>query len=958
MGISRAKLCLFIILAAIIIYLPVVSSVSAAEQDSAKVQALRQTGKQLLDVGSEQYRRGKYDTARVTVNKAAVYKEYLIASDAAKLDELLGKLNSQSPKTVVVSPVAETTPVTQSSVQSAQPVQPVQQTPGVVVSEPIQISTQTGQNDVNVNGDSINVNNQGIEFVPVDSCDVQQPSSNLPPAVSVQTDVNGQFIMPAPTPTPESDVEGAVDENTVSQPQPLTPETPASEMEDAKENYIEVIKQKQRIQQSYTKSIVNEAVARAKEYAGKEEFAKAKDEISNATSVVERNKLLLGETDYSQYTATLSQLLQEVNTRQTEVEAEKAQKAKDEAQASQEKLRTQQAADRQKRIQDLLTHAAEYQEQQRYQEALAQVETLLVIDPTNREALRTQATLEDIINLRRQLEIKKEMGKEEEKLFVDNQESMIPHAGLMTYPKNWQDIAAKRKPKTITGLSAADAAVYKLLETPVDLSSLTPDTPFSDAIELIKNSVEPPLKIVVRWKDLEENAYIERDTVISMQGLSGIPVGKGLKELLDSVSGGVTKIDYVVDDGIITVATKESLPNKLVTHAYDITELIGTPANYSADLSTQEDARTSQSTNTTSADQLEQERTDNAGTIIQMIQETVAPNTWLINGGEGTISSHGNRLVISQTPQVHEQIQELLTVGLRESLGQQVSIETRFLFVTENFLEDIGLDMTINLPHGIGSFGKGGIVFQQNSYEFAAPNAGETGVPGSLAGGSAAIASTGFDYGSVLDDLSLSFFLRATQAHRDAKMLTAPRVTVLSGESAAMRVSKETAYVSDYDFQDITSSGDSQPVRVIADPTTDTVTGGVVLNVTPTISADKKYVILAISTNYTKTNLTTFDVFSPTSGDSFPISLPTLDVAEVQTRVSVPDRGTLLIGGQKLGAEINKEAGVPGLSKTPIIGRLFSNRSKVKDQDILLVLVKPTIILQDEAEREYFAPLE
>ncbi|MFA6426703.1 MAG: hypothetical protein WCW64_11070, partial [Phycisphaerae bacterium] len=136
MGISRAKLCLFIILAAIIIYLPVVSSVSAAEQDSAKVQALRQTGKQLLDVGSEQYRRGKYDTARVTVNKAAVYKEYLIASDAAKLDELLGKLNSQSPKTAVVPPVAGTTPVTQSSAQPAQPTQPVQQTPGVVVSEP------------------------------------------------------------------------------------------------------------------------------------------------------------------------------------------------------------------------------------------------------------------------------------------------------------------------------------------------------------------------------------------------------------------------------------------------------------------------------------------------------------------------------------------------------------------------------------------------------------------------------------------------------------------------------------------------------------------------------------------------------------------------------------------------------------------------------------------------------
>ena len=66
----------------------------------------------------------------------------------------------------------------------------------------------------------------------------------------------------------------------------------------------------------------------------------------------------------------------------------------------------------------------------------------------------------------------------------------------------------------------------------------------------------------------------------------------------------------------------------------------------------------------------------------------------------------------------------------------------------------------------------------------------------------------------------------------------------------------------------------------------------------------------------------------------------------------------MLIGGQKLGAEINREAGVPGVSKVPILGRLFSRRSKVKDQDVLLVLVKPTIILQKEAEQEYFAPLE
>ena len=57
-------------------------------------------------------------------------------------------------------------------------------------------------------------------------------------------------------------------------------------------------------------------------------------------------------------------------------------------------------------------------------------------------------------------------------------------------------------------------------------------------------------------------------------------------------------------------------------------------------------------------------------------------------------------------------------------------------------------------------------------------------------------------------------------------------------------------------------------------------------------------------------------------------------------------------------AEVEKEAGVPILSKIPILGRAFSNRSKVKDTQVLLILVKPTIILQEEAEAEAIASME
>jgi len=966
-AISKARLPLGIVLAILLVCLPAVSLSFAADEKDVKVQTLRQTAKQLLDVGYEQYRRGMYDNARETLGKAAAYREYLSVSDVSKLDTLLERLSSQPSPDANLPPPAEAGPAKAGQVSgqvveesaAEQPAEPnvveqsatIQQPEPNVVEQPIQTQPQVEQSAANPE----------VEFLPIEANDI-----NRPPQLTIHvipTEVRPEFITPAP-----QEPNLVVEVNQPPQPQQVQPQVPAAEK--AKEDYIEVIKQKQRIQQSYTKAVVNEAIAKAKEYADKEDFLKAKDEISRASAVIEKNKPLLGDTDYAQYRDSLRQLSNEINTRQAEIERLKAEKAKTEAKATQEKLRTQQAADRQKRIQDLLASSMEYQEQQRYDAALAQIDTLLAIDPTDREAIRNKQMLEDIINLRRQLEVKKEMGKEEEAILTETQKSMIPHTTgyreVLTYPRNWQDIA-KREPKMITGLAPADAAVYKQLDTVVDLSALTPDTPFEEAIETIRTSVDPPLKIVVRWKDLEENAYVERDTVIGMQGLNGITVGKALKELLNSVSGGVTTIDFAVEDGIITIATSGSLPPRLVTHVYDVTELIGAPADFRSELQTTE-VTGGGGTVTDTAPIVAQ----NAATLVQMIQETIAPMSWLVNGGEGTISLHGTRLVISQTPQIHEQIQKLLMEDLRESIGQQVSIESRFLFVTENFLEDIGLGIDSLFIKGSKINDKlGDMQFTFGSYESALPSA--TLVPGTIASdlappvGSGVVPHAieligGVQYGSLLDDLAVSFFLKATQAHRDAKMLTAPRITVLSGESAYIRVAKETAYVSDYEFTDITTGGLTPVVRIVANATVETVTGGVVLNVTPTITADKKYVILQISTNYTKADLLLFNVPSTgaggTAGTLFPIQLPALEVSEVQTRVSVPDGGTLLIGGQKLAAEASREAGVPGVSKVPLLGRLFSHRSKVKDQNILLILVKPSIILQQEAERQYFAPLQ
>ncbi|HEY2573877.1 MAG TPA: hypothetical protein VGH65_07400, partial [Verrucomicrobiaceae bacterium] len=55
-----------------------------------------------------------------------------------------------------------------------------------------------------------------------------------------------------------------------------------------------------------------------------------------------------------------------------------------------------------------------------------------------------------------------------------------------------------------------------------------------------------------------------------------------------------------------------------------------------------------------------------------------------------------------------------------------------------------------------------------------------------------------------------------------------------------------------------------------------------------------------------------------------------------------------------LSGETEKEAGVPILSKVPFLKRLFTNRSLAKDEQILLILVKPTIIIEKEVENKQF----
>jgi type II secretory pathway component GspD/PulD (secretin) len=317
------------------------------------------------------------------------------------------------------------------------------------------------------------------------------------------------------------------------------------------------------------------------------------------------------------------------------------------------------------------------------------------------------------------------------------------------------------------------------------------------------------------------------------------------------------------------------------------------------------------------------------------------------------------KLAVYNTPEVHTEIEKLLE-ALRKSLGHQVSVEARFLVVSENFLEEIGLDVDFNV--NLGS--KWGLLTtEQDSYNTAASV--ESDISQSL-GGIGASATLSGGYGSILDDLQVAFLLRATQAHRDAKSLNAPRATVLSGETVNFQLSRYIIFA----LTPLQESGTTTTGAATGTTTTSgegltpqyyTIQPGNALYITPIITHDKKNVLLNIMTvqnQFLGVRKSEVEIPNDDEVQTINVEIPETEYLTISTRVNIPDGGTLLLGGQKITSESEIETGVPVLSKVPILGRLFRNSSKVRDYKILLVLVKSTILLQDEQEAKAIGAME
>ena len=255
-----------------------------------------------------------------------------------------------------------------------------------------------------------------------------------------------------------------------------------------------------------------------------------------------------------------------------------------------------------------------------------------------------------------------------------------------------------------------------------------------------------------------------------------------------------------------------------------------------------------------------------------------------------------NALVILATPREYRSV--LAALRKLDIRPLQVLIEAT---IAEVKLND-------ELRYGLQWF------FKSGSSEFALSS-----------GTSSAISSTfpGFSYLLGIPDVRV--VLDALDSVTDFKVISSPQLMVLDNETATLQV------------------GDQVPVvtRASTGTTTDSTTinevqfrdTGIILEVTPRVNAGG-LVQLDISQEAS-------EVVETKIGGS---DNPTIQQRKIKSTIAVQSGQTVALGGLIKDKRTNTSAGVPFLSRIPILGALFGSKADIGERTELLIMITPRVI--------------
>ncbi|HYF01278.1 MAG TPA: hypothetical protein VEJ18_20310 [Planctomycetota bacterium] len=538
----------------------------------------------------------------------------------------------------------------------------------------------------------------------------------------------------------------------------------------------------------------------------------------------------------------------------------------------------------------------------------------------------------------------------------------------------WRELIAKRKPKGIAefeeDIQPEDKEILDKLKS-IRITIDMQNAPLTAIVDYIRE---------ISGLNLHISGIENPDQEIISFKVSDIVLDGALRLMLQPRGKG-----YMVKDGVVLITTAEMLKKQVKLELYDVQDLTYGMQDFpGVDISLAQDAIGAQ---IAGGEEARQQFTGED--LANLIKNTIQKDQWEEADGK-SIQFQNGLLIVRNSVELHRAIRKFLS-DLRASTSMLVSVETRFLSVEDDFLQQVGMDFRdVNGPRvqGITTLVDVNPAFGSNLTQSFLPvgpllpatSPGITGVFGdsvqrSMGARVQHIMTNDFlirrFYDTVLgplgggtlqytlmDDISLEMILRLVSRSERNHLLTAPKLTLFNTQRGNFRISNQMAYVRDYDIQIATAA-------VAPDPIVDVVSDGISLDVRPIISADRRFVTLELRPTVATLFPNPPNIFQQTTfvtapgalfTDPFPIIIdtPVINIQRVRTTVVAPDKGTLMIGGLTTFFDEDAESSIPIWRNVPIVGNLGSLKVKGLQRKQTLIIVRARIIIPDEEERRRF----
>ena len=292
---------------------------------------------------------------------------------------------------------------------------------------------------------------------------------------------------------------------------------------------------------------------------------------------------------------------------------------------------------------------------------------------------------------------------------------------------------------------------------------------------------------------------------------------------------------------------------------------------------------------------------------------------FLSSRGDILFDDRSNQVIIRDIPSVIPVLDNLIRQLDRKS--QQVEIEARVVSASRSFALDIGTQLGFAGQTTSGRSIMGGDSSVGTSSVTSTPppfltSAGTSSLPlnTNLAAGAP---TSGLFLGHRSPNFAVDFFITAAEAKGVGKLLSKPKITTQNNEKATVK------------------QGTKIPIQTTINNTISVqfIDAVLKLEVTPQITAEGTVFMDVLVEN------TQIDTGIPrVSG------IPALNTESAETKVTVADGGTVVIGGIIISSQRTDIQQVPLVGSLPLIGHLFKRTSVTTTSQELMFFLTPRII--------------